>query len=103
MIIAGIGAMIGACIRVFLSQYNGRFPWMTLLVNTMGSLLLGMFTHFDYFLFFGTGIMGGMTTFSTFTLETVTLFREDLKAALIYITLSIILPLCCFFAGMLIV
>ncbi|UTH13259.1 fluoride efflux transporter FluC [Macrococcus equipercicus] len=99
MITVGIGAMIGACIRVFLSQYNGKFPWMTLLVNTIGSLLLGIFVSTDHYLFLGTGIMGGLTTFSTFSVETVTLLRTHLMTGVLYIVSSITLPLSCFLIG----
>ncbi len=100
MIEVGIGSMIGACIRVFLSQYNGRFPWMTLIINSAGALMLGMLTHMSGWLFFGTGIMGGLTTFSTFSVEAVTLVASDRKSGMTYIALSIILPLTCFTAGL---
>ncbi|GGB02437.1 CrcB family protein [Macrococcus hajekii] len=103
MVMVGMGAMVGACLRVFLSQFNGRFPWMTLFINVSGSFLLGLFSHLeDSFLFFGTGMMGGFTTFSTFALESVTLFSQDKRAALVYIGLSALLPPLSFLAGVLI-
>lgn len=99
----GLGAMIGACVRVFLSQFNGKFPWMTLLINMAGSFLLGVFSHLESgLLFFGTGMMGGFTTFSTFALESVTLFSQDKRMSLLYIALSIVLPILAFLTGMLI-
>lgn len=103
MIIVGIGAAIGAVIRVYLSQFNRSFPWMTLLINIAGSFLLGCLTHFsDLFLLFGTGMMGGFTTFSTFAVESVNLLRTNYLSAALYISLSITLPLAGFFVGMLI-
>jgi len=98
----GCGTMLGATLRVFLSQFNSQFPWMTLLINTLGSFLLGVFTHFDGYLFFGTGIMGGFTTFSTFAFETVSLFESERKYAVLYLFLSRLLTILAFLSGMLI-
>lgn len=101
--IVGIGAAIGAVIRVYLSKFNGNFPWMTLFINTAGSLILGCLVHDKmHFLLFGTGMMGGLTTFSTFSVETVRLWKENTRQAIIYISLSTFLPLASFFIGMLI-
>ena len=99
----GLGAVFGAVIRVYLSQFNGRFPWMTLLINTAGSLVLGLLSHLDtVYLFFGTGMMGGFTTFSTFALESVQLFDKDRLKSIQYIALSVSLPLLAYLTGWLI-
>ncbi|TDL98704.1 CrcB family protein [Macrococcus brunensis] len=99
----GLGAMLGAIIRVYLSQFNGQFPWVTLGINITGSLILGLISHFDsVYLFIGTGMMGGLTTFSTFALESIQLFENDRTKSLLYVLLSIILPILGYLTGMLI-
>ncbi|ULG73104.1 fluoride efflux transporter FluC [Macrococcus brunensis] len=99
----GLGAMVGAVIRVYLSQFNGQFPWMTLAINIAGSFILGLISHFDsIYLFFGTGMMGGFTTFSTFALESVQLFESDQVKSLVYVLLSILMPIFAYLTGMLI-
>ncbi|HMQ28921.1 MAG TPA: CrcB family protein [Acidimicrobiales bacterium] len=63
---------------------RGSFPWGTLVVNVVGSFLLGVLTgltvhhglHGAPRLWFTTGLCGAFTTFSTFTWETVRLVEE---------------------------
>lgn len=106
-----LGGATGACLRYFLTQvmfqwFGKGFPFGTLLVNVVGSFLLG----FLYSLFehghlettllrttIGIGFLGALTTFSTFSVDTIVLFQQGLwlKAAL-NITLNI---LCCLFAA----
>lgn len=86
----GIGGFIGAASRYLLSTFVGQWsPWQafpvgTLMVNTTGSLIIGMLGGFletygplsppvRMFLFMG--VLGGFTTFSTFSMETLTLWR----------------------------
>ncbi|MEP0177739.1 MAG: fluoride efflux transporter CrcB [Paraglaciecola sp.] len=110
-IFIALGGATGACLRYFLSQlmfqwFGKGFPFGTLLVNVVGSFLLG----FLYSLFehghlettllrttIGIGFLGALTTFSTFSVDTIVLFQQGLwlKAAL-NITLNI---LCCLFAA----
>jgi len=86
----GIGAALGGILRYWLSDFVFRilpetFPYGTLLVNVAGSFLLGLIMfYFDDRELIGTnlkvfltvGFCGGFTTFSTFSLETINLFRE---------------------------
>ncbi|WP_289028724.1 fluoride efflux transporter CrcB [uncultured Paraglaciecola sp.] len=110
-IFIALGGATGACLRYFLTQlmfqwFGKGFPFGTLLVNIVGSFLLG----FLYSLFehghlettllrttIGIGFLGALTTFSTFSVDTIVLFQQGLwlKAAL-NITLNI---LCCLFAA----
>jgi CrcB protein len=63
-----------------------RFPWATLVVNVLGSFIIGFFAtataadgrwpaHDDFRQFFIAGILGGFTTFSAFSLQTLQLSR----------------------------
>jgi fluoride exporter len=82
----GFGAFFGACLRyLFGLWFNPVFPTIplgTLAANLLGGLVMGvvmaLFTQFQALspearLFIATGFLGGLTTFSTFSAETVTL------------------------------
>lgn len=79
-----------------------------IMVNVIGSFLMGIFvvlaahkglTHYSPFVM--TGVLGGFTTFSAFSLETVTLIeRQDLTAAGLYVVLSVGLSLAGLMAGL---
>jgi fluoride exporter len=87
-----IGGALGTLARFALSgiaahHLGETFPWGTLLVNVSGSLIIGFFATFfgpegQYLLeptarhFVMTGVLGGYTTFSSFSLQTLTLARE---------------------------
>ena len=101
------GGAIGTVFRYSLSGYTyrvtgGIFPWGTLAVNSLGSFLIGalwgLFEIKDLppqarnFLFIG--VLGGFTTFSSFALETMNLFREgELKLAFFNVLVSNMLTL----------
>ncbi|KRL63934.1 CrcB family protein [Lactobacillus psittaci] len=87
MILAGIGASIGAVIRLFLTRHikSDKFPLATLIINLSGAFLLGLLfglglTKTSY-LFLGTGLLGGYTTFSTLNKELVAEKNIHLKFA----------------------
>ncbi len=98
------GGAVGSALRylagVMLPSAAGTFPWPTFVVNVVGSFALGMIaaaaTHHDVLsrqqaLLLGTGLCGGFTTFSTFSVESVALFeqhRPDLAA--LYVGASVI-------------
>ncbi|MDR1218929.1 MAG: fluoride efflux transporter CrcB [Treponema sp.] len=109
-----IGGGIGALSRYFSSQFinssiNIKFPLGVLFVNCIGALLIGFLTTiFDLFsmnvkwrLFLITGFLGGYTTFSTYSLETVQYFINGaVKHALVNILLNNILCLLFVLLGM---
>lgn len=86
----GCGGFIGAISRYLLSIFINRFntngfPVATLIINVLGSFLIGLLTQLlinmypdnkRLQLFLTTGILGGFTTFSTFSLETISLYHS---------------------------
>ncbi|GAB5449525.1 fluoride efflux transporter CrcB [Gymnodinialimonas sp.] len=87
---------------------HGAFPLPILTVNVVGSFLMGVFvvyaahrglTHLSPLVM--TGFLGGFTTFSAFSLETVTLYeRGDLGQAALYVALSVGLSIVGLMAGL---
>ncbi|MEZ5332605.1 MAG: fluoride efflux transporter CrcB [Thermoanaerobaculia bacterium] len=85
--LVGLGGFVGSALRFLASGWVHRFsgsqyPWGTLAVNVLGSLVLGLLAGLADLrqvigpgqrLFLMIGVLGGFTTFSTFALETVSL------------------------------
>ena len=97
-----LGGAIGAALRFvsgvgILKLVGHGFPVAIIAVNVIGSFLMGVFvvaaahrglTHLSPFVM--TGLLGGFTTFSAFSLETVTLFeRGQIGQAALYVALSV--------------
>jgi len=90
LLFVGMGGLIGASLRYLISIYTARvlgtdFPYGTLFVNILGGFLIGFVMELslgtdlispNLRLFLTTGLMGGLTTFSTFGYETISLFNE---------------------------
>jgi len=87
----GVGGFIGAILRFSIAGWVGRttttaFPWGTLSVNILGSFFIGfLFLYFQQSnlspaqkALFITGLLGALTTFSTFSLDTVLLMEKEL-------------------------
>jgi CrcB protein len=97
-----LGGAIGSMLRYTVSGLdfkftNGLFPESTLIVNLSGSLVIGVlwgvFERFDFSpllsVFIFVGILGGFTTFSSFSLENLHLIKNgDIKTAAIYIAVT---------------
>ncbi len=108
------GGAIGTVLRYGTSTWIQRtilhsFPWGTFSVNIIGSFLIGFcWSVAEQFnvsvnvrLFLFTGIFGGFTTFSSFTLETLSLFRNGVyKLACLNLIISNLLGLLAVFAGL---
>jgi len=86
--VVSLGGVIGSLLRyqagLIWPTPVGAFPTTILLVNLLGCLVIGVFLtvvteiwtpHRLVRPFFGTGVLGGFTTFSTYSLDVVTLFR----------------------------
>lgn len=99
----GIGSFIGGVCRFLLSQFihsklGEPFPLGTLTVNIIGCFLIGIVFGLadkgsvtpEWKLFLATGLLGGFTTFSAFSNETIGLLRTGQAGfALIYVTASV--------------
>ena len=108
-----LGGAFGAIFRYSISGMvqnimQGSFPWGTLCVNTLGSLIIGIFWGLLELtsippairLFFAIGFLGSFTTFSTFSLETFSLLRErETMLAFMNIGLNNMLAIMFVFAG----
>jgi len=114
LLMVGLGGGLGSIAR-FLSQrmvaqyLPMSFPFGTFFINILGSFLIGVFFAIseksnvlspEARLFLTTGLCGGFTTFSTFSLDGLMLIRDAQYFYLgIYITLSVMLGLAATIAG----
>ena len=113
LIQVALGGAVGASLRHLAGTAAARvaghgFPWGTLVVNVAGSFLMGMLmlvlarhggTRLSPFL--ATGVLGGFTTFSTFSLDALTLYeRGQVTLAAIYVAGSVALSLLAIAAGL---
>ena len=95
-LLVGFGAMIGAMIRYGLLLAIAKPPWTIALINISGSFLLGIAAavwakDHPWRLFVGTGVLGGYTTYSTFSMDIVEqLQRKDYLAAIGNVSLQTI-------------
>ncbi|MCF6200851.1 MAG: fluoride efflux transporter CrcB [Hydrogenimonas sp.] len=90
IIAVGVGGFVGAILRFLISGWVQKlsptlFPVGTLSVNVLGSFIVGFAVlYFESVIsphqkaLFITGLLGALTTFSTFSLETVTMLQEGL-------------------------
>jgi len=107
----GAGSFIGGVSRYLLnlfiqSKTASIFPVGTLVVNILGCLLIGIVfglsskVNFELKLFLTTGLLGGFTTFSAFSVESVALIQnQQYWYASVYIVSSVILGLIATFIG----
>lgn len=115
VILVALGGAIGASLRhagnlLALRLVGPAFPWGTLAINIAGSFAMGLFiellvrrlgTSNEVRLFIATGVLGGFTTFSAFSLDFAVLWeRGAAVAALGYALASVIGAIFALFLGM---
>ena len=106
---AGVGGVMRYAVNLAASRIDSDFPYGTLAINVVGSILMGMLVGWFALrsespqarLFLATGVLGGFTTFSTFSLESVSLIeRGQAPAAAGYIVASVGIALGGLFVGL---
>ncbi|RWR11667.1 fluoride efflux transporter CrcB [Siminovitchia fortis] len=110
----GIGGMAGSIIRYLISLYSinlwsGSFPYGTFTANMCGCFILGLLTGLNekkemipktIMLGLGTGMIGSLTTFSAFSVETVQLYESSsIYIAGLYVLLSAVFGLLLAWSG----
>ena len=117
LLCVGLGGFVGAILRaltgIFVSKIVllSAFPYATLIVNVLGSFLIGMLLTSSYVLsnpnlksFLTAGLLGGLTTFSTFSFDTLSLIEHRcFTAAPLNVALIVGLALIACFLGSLLV
>ncbi len=106
IIFVGVGGFIGAILRYLISFYmqklvGSSFAYGTLTVNIVGSFIIGfLYLYFEHIIspnikaMLVTGMLGALTTFSTFSLETILMVQEGLiSKAFLNIVLNVIFAL----------
>jgi fluoride exporter len=106
----GLGAALRHGINLAFARLGPAFPYSTLTINVTGSLVMGLAAGYFAFkgdasqgwrLFLATGILGGYTTFSAFSLDAALLYeRGALGLAALYIVASVVLSIGGLFAGL---
>ncbi len=109
----GAGSFIGGVLRYLISQlvqtkFLSTFPFGTLTVNLIGCFLIGLVFGLtdrgnltqEWRLFLATGLIGGFTTFSAFSIESFSLFRDgQFFYATAYISSSVVAGIISTFIG----
>jgi fluoride exporter len=102
ILLVALGGAVGSVARYGVGVAAARwlglgFPWGTLAVNVVGGLAMGLLAARagpegeNLRLLFGVGLLGGFTTFSAFSLETVRLMEHQPGLAALYVAASLIL------------
>ncbi|MCV9965491.1 fluoride efflux transporter CrcB [Pararhizobium sp. BT-229] len=115
ILLVAAGGALGSVFRYLvgiwtLRSFGPAFPWGTLMVNVTGSFLIGVLAEAiarkfgaspEMRIFLITGILGGYTTFSAFSLDAITLIeRGEPVTAAIYVGSSVLLSAIAVFAGL---
>ncbi|MEH2514895.1 CrcB protein [Bradyrhizobium sp. AZCC 1610] len=107
----GLGASLRHLINLTCARALGTgFPWGTFIINITGSTVMGLIAGYLAFkggasqpwrLFLMTGILGGYTTFSAYSLDAALLYeRGELASAALYVVGSVVLSIAGLFAGL---
>lgn len=115
LLLVALGGASGSVLRYLvghwsLRQFGPAFPWGTMIVNIVGSLLIGLLAEFiarrldasaEVRLLLVTGFLGGFTTFSAFSLDALTLFeRGATTIAVVYVVTSVAVSLAAVMGGL---
>jgi CrcB protein len=115
VLLVASGGAIGSVARYLVGQWMTRFfgaafPYGTLTVNVIGGFIMGLFIELlarrfegspELRLFVAIGILGGFTTFSSFSLDVVLLWqRGEVGTAAFYVLASVILSIGAVFLGL---
>jgi CrcB protein len=110
VLLVAVGAAVGAPLRYLVdraiqARHDSVFPWGTLAVNVAGSLLLGVLVGFSadaaVLALAGTGFCGALTTYSTFSYETLRLAQDGARLyAAVNIAGSVVAGLGAGYAGL---
>jgi fluoride exporter len=108
---AGLGGVLRYGVNIIFAPV-ASFPWSTLFVNAAGGFAMGALSAWLMMrntpeadtmlrLFLATGVLGGFTTFSAFSLDAVVLWqRGETGIAILYVLASVILSILALIAGM---
>jgi CrcB protein len=113
-LIAALGGALGSAARYLagaaaLRMMGPGFPWGTLYVNVVGSFAMGAVAGLaiyrselgpDMRVFLTTGVLGGFTTFSAFSLDAALLAEKSIATAAIYVGASVVVSLLALYAGL---
>jgi len=115
LLLVAAGGALGASARHLVNVGFGRllgaaFPWQTMFVNIVGSLAMGLLIAsfalrfsgpLEARTFLATGVLGGFTTFSAFSLDFANLVeRGDWGLALAYASVSVVASIAALFVGL---
>ena len=116
LLLAALGGALGSGARhlinvSMLAWLGSGFPWATFTVNIVGGFLMGALVEIlmpfsgasvtEWRTFLATGILGGFTTFSAFSLDAWVLYERGERLALgLYVALSIVLSIAALILGM---
>jgi fluoride exporter len=115
LLLAAFGGAAGSAARHLVNVGFGRwlgagFPWSTLFVNVAGGFLMGVLIEALALKFSGslelrtllaTGVLGGFTTFSAFSMDFVVLVqRQEMALAAVYVAASVLFAILALYAGL---
>lgn len=114
LLLAVAGGALGSGARYLVNAGAAKwlgmaFPWATMIVNILGSFAMGLLVEYvmlrhngspELRTFLATGILGGFTTFSAFSLDAATLSdRGDFALAALYVIVSVAVSIAALYAG----
>ncbi len=115
-LLVAVGGALGSVLRygagIAVGQFwRATFPLGTMLINVVGSLAMGLFIGYlvrttpswqsDGRLFVAVGILGGFTTFSSFSLDAISMIeRGEIGPALVYVLVSVIVGIAALYGGL---